>query len=175
VTALAALVAIAPLVPRPLPAGTESGVPAGWTQTLTALRLPAGARVLVVPIPESLFTEPLRWQADTGVPSAMFGGYFMGPGQDDQAATDGTGVPTAGLYLNRLWARSAGDDVTAAAVATQPDLATPTKQQVRALLAAWHPAAVVAVTGERSPLGRYLVGLLGAPSVDTSGVLGWRL
>ena len=175
VIALAALVAIAPIVPRPLPAGTEPGVPAGWTQTLAALRLPAGAYVLVLPIPESRFTEPLRWQADTGVPTAMFGGYFMGPGRDDQAATDGTGVPPAGLYLNRLWAQSAGGDVPADAVQTQPGLATPTQQQVRALLAAWHPAAVVAVTAEPSPLGRYLIGLLGAPSVGASDVLGWRL
>ena len=172
---LAALVAIAPIVPRPLPAGTESGVPAGWTQTLTALRLPAGAQVLVLPIPESTFAEPLRWQADTGVPSAMFGGYFMGPGRDGQAATDGTGVPAAGLYLNWLWARSAGADALAAAARTQPGPATPTRQQVRALLVAWHPAAVVAATAGRSPLGRYLVGLLGAPSAGAGGVLGWRL
>jgi hypothetical protein len=47
--------------------------------------------------------------------------------------------------------------------------------QVRAQLTAWHPAAVVAVTAERSALGRYLSALLGPPGVSVDGVLGWRL
>jgi hypothetical protein len=172
---LAALVAIAPIVPRPLPAGSEVGVPAGWTQAFADLRLPAGAHVLVVPLPVSTFSEPLRWQADTGVPSAMYGGYFMGPGRKGQAATDGEGLPAAGLYLNRLWAQSTQGGAAPADVRTEPGTAIPTSSQMRAQLAAWHPAAVVAVTGEHSALGRYLTGLLGAPEVSTGGVLGWRL
>jgi hypothetical protein len=90
--AAVALVAIAPMVPRPLPAGSVSPVPAGWAATFAALRLPAGARVLVVPIAVSTFTEPLRWQADTGVPSSMVGGYYMGPVRSGRAATDGSGL-----------------------------------------------------------------------------------
>jgi hypothetical protein len=46
---------------------------------------------------------------------------------------------------------------------------------VRAQLAAWDPAAVVAVTGDHSALGRYLTSLLGPPAVSEGGVLGWRL
>jgi hypothetical protein len=46
---------------------------------------------------------------------------------------------------------------------------------MRAQLAAWHPAAVVAVTVDRSALGRYLISLLGPPTADVGGVLGWRL
>jgi len=175
--AAAALIAIAPIVPRPLPAGSGPGVPAGWTAAFAALRLPAGAHVLVVPVPASTFTEPLRWQADTGVPSSMFGGYFMGPRRDGQAATDGAGLPVTGLYLNRLWEQSKGGAAAAAAVAAakRAGSPTPTEAQLRAQLAAWHPAAVVAVTGESSVLGRYLTGLLGPPVVSTGGVLGWRL
>ena len=172
--ALAALVAIAPIVPHPLPAGSEVGVPAGWTQAFAALRLPAGAHVLVVPLPVSTFAEPLRWQADTGVPSAMFGGYFMGPDRKGQAATDGAGLPTEGLYLNRLWEQSTQGGAAAADDRTEPGSAVPTSRQMRAQLAAWHPAAVVAVTNEHSALGRYLTGLLGAPAVSADGVLGWR-
>ena len=81
VIAVIVVAAIAPLVPRPLAAGSGPPVPAGWTATFSALRLPAGAHVLVLPIPVSTFTEPLRWEADTGVPSSMYGGYFMGPGR----------------------------------------------------------------------------------------------
>jgi hypothetical protein len=178
--ALVALAAIAPLVPRPLTAGSEPGVPAGWTATFAALRLPAGAHVLVLPLPVSTFTEPLRWQADTGVPASMFGGYFMGPAKTGQAATDGSGPPPSGVYLNWLWAQSPGGEAMTAAsrqaVSRQAGRTPhPTRARMRAQLAAWHPAAVVAVTVDRSALGRYLISLLGPPTADVGGVLGWRL
>jgi hypothetical protein len=169
---VAAVAAIVPLVPRPLPAGSETGLPPGWTKAFSDLRLPAGAPVLVLPVPSSTFTEPLRWQADTGTPSAMYGGYYMGPDQRGKAATDGTGLTAAGLYLNRLWAQSARGNAASASPRKQPPAAT--VRQVRALLAAWHPSAVVAVTSQRSALGRYLDGLLGPPLVSVGGVLGWR-
>jgi hypothetical protein len=176
--ALAALAALAPLVPRPLPAGSGSGVPAGWTAAFAALRLPAGARVLVLPIPVSTFTEPLRWQADTGEPSSLVGGYFMGPDGSGQAETDGSGLPAAGVYLNRLWVRSATDGTAkggTAAGAPKSVPAVPSGKQVRAEIAVWDPAAVVAVTGRHSALGRYLTGLLGPPAISVGAILGWRL
>lgn len=172
--AATALIAIVPLVPRPLPAGTDTGVPAGWTAAFAALRLPASAHVLVVPVPVSTFTEPLRWQADTGVPSSMFGGYFMGPGKNGQAATDGAGLPAGGVYLNRLWEQSSGSGAAAAA-ARRAGLPARAFAQMRTQIIAWHPAAVVAVTGDRTALGRYLTGLLGPPTVSAGGVIGWRL
>jgi hypothetical protein len=46
---------------------------------------------------------------------------------------------------------------------------------MRAQLAAWKPAAVVAVTSPRSAFARYLTGLLGRPGVIDGEVLGWRL
>jgi hypothetical protein len=173
---LAALAAIVPIVPRPLPAGSEASVPAGYAAAFAALRLPPGAHVLVVPVPLSTFTEPLRWQAETGVPSSMYGGYFMGPGRDGQAATDGTGLPAGAVYLNRLWAQSAASGPTAAVTGQGTSVrAAQGNGQVRALLAAWRPAGIVAVTGEGSALGRYLTGLLGQPAVRASDVLAWRL
>lgn len=149
-------------------------MPAGWTAAFAALRLPAGAHVLVLPVPVPGFTEPLRWQAETGVPSSMFGGYFMGPGKNGQAATGGAGLPPGGVYLNRLWAQSSGNGAEAAA-ARRLGLPARGGAEMRAQLQAWHPAAVVAVTGAGSPLGRYLTGQLGRPAVSAGGVLGWRL
>jgi hypothetical protein len=173
--AAAAVIAILPLVPRPLPAAFASPVPAGWTTAFAALRLPAGADVLVVPIPERTYTAPLRWQADTGVPSAMYGGYFMGPTWNGQpAATDGNGLSSEAQYLNQLWAQSS--HVSVAAVATVPAIGIyPDAVQMRAQLAGWKPAAVVAVTRPHSAFARYLTGLLGQPTVTDGGVLGWRL
>jgi hypothetical protein len=172
--AAAAAIAILPLVPRPLPAADASPVPVGWTAAFTALRLPPGADVLVVPIPVRTYTAPLRWQADTGVPSAMYGGYFMGPTWSKQSATDGNGLSSEAQYLNQLWAQSSG--VSVAAVATLPAIGLyPDAAQMRAQLADWKPAAVVAVASPHSAFARYLTGLLGRPSVTGGEVLGWRL
>jgi hypothetical protein len=169
---LAALAAIAPVLPRPLPAASGPAVPAGWTAVFAALRIPAGARVLVLPVPASSFTEPLRWQADTGVPSSIVGGYFMGPDRSGQAATDGGGLSPVARYLNQLWARSSGS----AGNATFREVArVPSVRQVTAQLAAWSPAAIVAVASAASPLGQYLTGLLGPPAARAGGVIGWRL
>ena len=95
-----AAIAVIPLVPAPLPAATTAGVPAGWTTAFTALRLPAGAHVLVVPIPVSAYTAPLRWVADTGQPASIVGGYYMGPTWAGPAATDGNGLSSEAMYLN---------------------------------------------------------------------------
>jgi hypothetical protein len=173
--ALAALAAVAPLVPRPLPAGSDPPVPAGWTAAFAALRLPAGAHALVLPLPVSTFTEPLRWQADSGVPSSMFGGYFMGPTGSGQAATDGSGLSAEGLYLNRLWAQSPAGDAAAAAAGGPRPTTAPTVVQMRAQFAAWDPAAVVAVTDAHSALGRYLTTLLGPPTFSSGAMVSWRL
>lgn len=171
--AAVALAAIVPIIPRPLPAGIGPPVPSGWTATFTALRLPPGSHVLVLPVPVPTFTEPLRWAAETGVPSSMFGGYFMGPKPDGQAATSGKGLPPKALYLNRLYALSSADRAARAA-ARKPGPAY-SAAQIRALLAAWHPAAVVAACDARSALGRYLASMLGPPAISRGGVLGWRL
>ncbi len=130
--------------------------------------------MLVVPIPVRTYTAPLRWQADTGVPSAMYGGYFMGPTWSDQPATDGNGLSSEAQYLNQLWAQSSG--VNVAAVATLPAIGLyPDAVQMRAQLAGWKPAAVVAVASPGSAFARYLTGLLGRPTVTGGEVLGWRL
>src|SRR6185369_5784063 len=99
----AAVLAVLPIVPKPLPVAAATPVPTGWSAAFAALRLPPSASVLVVPVPMSTFTEPLRWQADTGEPRSMVGGYFMGPGPHGRGYIDGNGTPPAGVYLNATW------------------------------------------------------------------------
>jgi len=169
-----AAAAVIPLVPAPLPAGTAAPVPAGWTAAFAAMRLPAGATVLVAPIPVATYTAPLRWAADTGQPASMTGGYFMGPTWAGPAATDGNGLSSEAMYLNQLWAQSAG--VPVATVATLPvNQVYPSAAQMRAQFAGWKLSAIVAVTSQRSPFGHYLTGLLGPPAVRAGQVLGWCL
>ena len=50
----------------------------------------------------------------------------------------------------------------------------PARSKVEAQLARWDPAAVVAVTGPRSGLGEYLIGLLGQPTYHVGKILAWR-
>ncbi|HEV2239830.1 MAG TPA: hypothetical protein VGR98_02195 [Streptosporangiaceae bacterium] len=157
-----AVAACLPLVPLALPAAPAPALPAGWTAAFAALRLPPGARVLVVPVPTATLTQALRWQADTGEPASLIGGYFNGPGPGGQAYVDGNGPAATAVYLDGLWS---GGSAAAA----------PAGSQVRADLNAWRPAAVVAVTSPGSPLGRYLVQLFGRPGIQAGRVLAWRL
>jgi hypothetical protein len=179
-----AVLAALPLVPKPLPAAAATPLPPGWSAVFASLRLPASATVLVVPIPMSTFTEPLRWQADTGEPGALVGGYFMGPARNGRAYTDGNGTPQAGRYLNFLWAES-GAGLPASLAAEVPAGANPGSrnyarikavpgEQMLAQIAAWRVTAVVVVTTRNSVLGDYLVNLLGPPAVAAGDVLAWR-
>ncbi len=169
-----AAIAVLPLIPAPLPVATATPVPAGWSTALTALRLSPGAHVLTVPIPVSTFTEPLRWQASTGQPASLVGGYYMGPTWSGQVATDGNGLSSEAMYLNQLWAQSAHVPVTAVAT-LPPNGIYPSALQMRAQLRGWKVSAVVAVTRPGSPLGRYLTSILGPPAEQAGQVLGWRV
>jgi hypothetical protein len=179
-----AVLAVLPIVPRPLPAAAATPVPPGWSAVFASLRLPASATVLVVPAPMSTFTETLRWQADTGQPGTLVGGYFMGPAGNGRAYTDGAGLPQAGRYLNFMWAESPGGLPTSLAAGLPADAnpASPSYVQVKAVspaqmraqIAAWRATAVVAVAARNSVLGDYLVGLLGPPSVTVDDVMAWR-
>jgi hypothetical protein len=155
-----AVAACLPLIPLPLPAATPMPLPAGWSAAFAALRLPENARVLVVPVPTATITAPLRWQADTGEPGSLNGGYFIGPAWNGQAYVEGNGVAATAQYLDWLWGG--------------PPAAVPAASQVRADLGNWRPAAVVAVAPLDSGLGQYLRRLFGRPSVEFGSVLAWR-
>jgi len=161
VTAAAVLVCL-PLIPRPLPAATAERLPAGWSAAFAALHLSPDARVLVVPVPTATLTAAMRWQADTGEPGSLIGGYFTGPAWNGRAYVEGNGVPATAQYLDSLW--SAG-----------PRAAAPSPVQLKTDLDTWRPAAVVAVTSPGSALGRYLVRLFGQPPIHSGRVLAWRL
>lgn len=156
-----AVLAVLPIVPRPLPVAAAAPVPPGWSASLQALHLPAGARVLVVPIPTNTFTEPMRWQAGTGARIDLIGGYFTGPGPGGQAYLDGGLMSPSALYLNVLWDGGAFLEV-------------PPRAQMERQFRQWHPAAVLAVTGPRSGLGEYLIGLLGPPTSRHGDILAWK-
>jgi hypothetical protein len=172
--------AVLPIVPAPLPAVTANPVPSGWQAAFTALRLPASASVLTVPVPMSTFTEPLRWQATTGQPRSVVGGYFIGPAWNERSYIDGSGLPAAARYLNLIWACSPAALPTTLKAEVPPGVCQATNvkgvspAKMRDQIKAWRVSAVVAVTTPGSLLAHYLTSLLGTPSVVTSDVISWR-
>jgi len=180
-----AILTVLPIVPRPLPAADASPPPPGWSAVFTSLRLPASAHVLVVPVPISTFTEPLRWQADTGEPGSLVGGYFMGPDWNGRGYIDGNGPRPASLYLNAMWLKSL-QGLPASLAAGVPQSAYPasegfvgvkavTDAAMRAQIAAWRVTVVVAVAKPGSALGQYLSVLFGRPSAAAGDLLAWRV
>jgi len=137
-----------------------------------------------VPVPMSTFTEPLRWQADTGEPRSLVGGYFMGPGPHGRGYIDGKGTPPAGVYLNAMWVFSQAGRPQAAGgrAPNAPPSATGsllvksvTSTKMREQIRAWKVSAVVAVTTPGSRLGRYLTSILGSPAVVAGDMTAWRI
>jgi len=178
-----AVLTVLPLVPRPLPATAATPLPSGWSAVFASLRLPASAAVLVVPIPVSAFTEPLRWQADTGEPGSLVGGYFIGPAWDGHAHTDGGVLVPAGRYLNYLWAGSVaglpawladGAPGSSDSRPGAPPVSAVNLESMREQIAAWRVTAVVAVVARNSLLGNYLTALLGPPVTQAGDILAWR-
>jgi hypothetical protein len=173
----AAVLVVLPIVPKPLPVAAATPVPAGWSAAFAALRLPPSASVLVVPVPMSTFTEPLRWQADTGEPRSLVGGYFMGPDPHGRGYIDGTGTPPAGLYLNAMWlfSQQGLPRALASGVPSNVPVKFVTDTKMREQISAWRVSAVVAVAKPGSRLDRYLTVLLGTPAVVTGDVTAWRI
>jgi hypothetical protein len=181
-----AVIGCLPLLPRPLPAQGTLPLPAGWQTVLAGLHLRSGTRVLAVPVTVNYLTPTLRWTADVGEPTVMVGGYFIGPGTDGQAYINGTGIKPTAWYLDQLWAAGLPPGSPYVAAAQQDYLATgtasgpatvnggPDSAQVQADLASWRPQAIVADATVSSPLGKFLIGLFGRPTVAAGGVLGWR-
>jgi hypothetical protein len=152
-------VAIVPIIPLPLQTAAVIATPAGWQQAFARLRLASDARVLVVPLQPATV---MRWQADTGVPGSVIGGYCIAPTPGTgKAELCGSGRKPTAAYLNHLWLGKQG--------AVAPSMA-----QLRSDLRSWRPAAIVAVTSRDSRLGRYLSNVFGPPALQEGSVLAWR-
>jgi hypothetical protein len=157
-----AVLAVLPLIPLPYAVAEPAPVPAGWPTALARLHLAPDARVLVVPIPDNHFSQPMRWQAVTGEPASMIGGFFLGPNQSGQTKVSPGAAGTDAQYLDPLW--------TGKAPSVHRSLA-----QLRADVAYWHLAAVIDVLRGRSRLGPVLTALFGHPSFKVGRLLVWRL
>jgi hypothetical protein len=163
VPAAVAVLALVPLIPVPFQVMPVTPVPAGWQAAFTRLRLAPDAPVLVVPVGSSRRPQAMRWVAETGEPATMIGGYFVGPNKSGQQEIYIPGPTTsAAQYLDDLWNGPLPTDPLPHGL-------------IRSDLSYWRPAAVIAVTSRDTPLGHYLIGLFGRPTIVIGSVLAWRL
>ena len=161
---LVAVLALLPLVPRPVAALAEPQVPAGWNTVFTRLDLPAGTSAMVVPLANSQHGEAMLWQADTGQPAELNAGWFLGPNASGQGDDGWSGPPFTRQTIDCLDGLWQGAPVDPARCASA----------LRQTLRYWHPAAVVADTGPGTPLGRLLTAVLGPPATADGQLLAWR-
>jgi hypothetical protein len=154
-----AVLAVAPLLPLPIRAAEVTPAPAGWHAAFARLHLAPDASVLVVPM---LGPQTMRWQAQTGEPGSLIGGYCIAPDpQTGYAKGCRTGKGPVARYLNELAEGS-------------PYAVAPSRAAVSAYRAYWNPAAVVAVTRQNSRLGRFLSRLFGKPTAVIDSLLVWQ-
>jgi hypothetical protein len=159
---LVAVLAILPIAPLPYQSAAVTPVPAGWRMAFARLQLAPDARVLVVPVPVVGDARAMRWQAETGEPGSLIGGYFLGPGPGGQPTFNPGPTGWAASFLR-------------APPRGQPRPAPAQLAQLRADLAYWRPAAVVAVASRLSWPGRVLTEILGQPTFRVDALLVWRL
>ena len=91
VPASVAVLVVLPLIPLPLQAAAVTPVPCRLHTAFARLRLAPDAAVLVVPVPFEEAPQALRWQAETGEPGSLIGGWFIGPDRTGHAQLYGTG------------------------------------------------------------------------------------
>jgi hypothetical protein len=179
-----AVICCLPLLPRPLADARVPPLPRGWSTVFARLHLARDSRVLILPFPRPSETLALRWVADSGKPSVMIGGYFVGPGKGGQARLGPAMSPRLPLYLNYLWSEgmpASSPYRTEAAIAlgewqglNEQGWSAPHAPAALAAMASWRPQAIVVDATESSPLGKYLVKLLGAPSLRVDDLIAWR-
>jgi hypothetical protein len=179
-----AVICCLPLLPRALPEARAVPLPHGWSTVFNQLHLAPDSRVLVLPFPRPSETLALRWVADSGVPSVMIGGYFVGPGKGGHARLGPDMSPRLPEYLNYLWSEGVPHSSPYQAEAgiaarewmklSKQDRAGAHAPAMLAAMARWGPQAVVAYASVSSPLGKNLVQLLGPPSVRVDDLIAWR-
>ncbi len=161
VATILVLAAVLPLTPARLPGVDARAVPAFFTAP--AARMCPGGSVLVLPFPAPDTTEPMRWQAASGMAFAMPGGYFIGPAVDGRAYVGGQPTPT-GLLLRAV-------QLDGQVRAPTPLLRSTFAHDVQRWRAC---AAVLGPAPQADALRAQVTALVGREPESTGGVLLWR-
>jgi hypothetical protein len=167
-----AVLAVLPLMPLPYQTIPVVPLPVGWQATFTDLHLPDDAPVLVLPMSMAGESYAMRWQAATGDPGAMIGGYYLGPNASGQVGFTFSVRDTqtkVERYLNDLWLGYRNDHWFLG------QRFVPSPELIRTELGALHTAAIVVPARPGWPIASLLTRVYGQPTFNVGGVLSWRL
>jgi hypothetical protein len=145
--------AVLPLVPRPLPAQHVDPPPHFITAGGWRPYVPAGRTLVPVPVPSNVHGLPtLRWSALTQQEFPVPGGYFIGPGPNEEGIFGAPNRPTSSLIYSTM------------DTGTVPALTEENRRQAVEDLRYWRASVVVLGAHPREAVLRELMtGLLGPP------------
>jgi hypothetical protein len=156
----AVVVALAPLVPHPLPNVRPTRTPAFFLAGAPGLR--GGA--LVLPFPRHHNAIAMSWQAQAGLRFSMPGGFFIGPQKDGEAGFDTyPPLPTQAVLVGLVEQGRC------------PEITPALRSQAGADLRRWGTRAVVLGPAPYERAGvAWLTALLHRAPEHTGGVWLWR-
>jgi hypothetical protein len=153
-------------VPTPYHVAKTAPIPVGWQATFSRLDLQQDAPVLILPFPAGIDVVVESWQADTGQPGSLIGGYFLAPGPTGRASfyfTHPTPQTEVATYLFDIWKGKHPSPALSDA-------------EIRAVIVRdWRTGAIVAVTNRQSAIAHLLIRLFGEPTYHIDSILSWRL
>jgi hypothetical protein len=156
------VVALAPLVPRPVAGIGPVQVPPFFTGP-GIKRIPTDSVALVVPFPGDRRTRPMLWQATAGIHFKMPGGYFLGP---DRAGRARFGPPPSATQQTLV-------DLTSGHGRAEPD-----QQRCQAIkrdLVNWDVRSIlIGPTKGRQEVVGFFTQLLGRPPQTIDGAQLWE-
>jgi hypothetical protein len=131
------VLALVPLVPKPLPVITAAPLPPFLAEGLWRQYVPDGRSLVPVPLPEVTYgREGMRWAALTGLEFPVPRGYFMGPASPPLDRTGSWNAPWR--YTSSMVNRIQRDGV-------RPVITDADKRKITADLIFWRAAVVVLV------------------------------
>ena len=158
-------IVITPIIPLPLASTPVAAVPASWPAVIARLHLRPGTRVLLLPFDGALAME---WQAVTGEPISLVGGYCVAPAPNRRATlcdTEAMLDPAQRTTLLRFNWLATG----------KPRYRGPSSRTANLALSAWQANVVITVSSPHSMVVPYLIRLLGPATARQGDVFAWRL
>lgn len=164
VTVLA--MALVPLLPTPLPTRRLEPTPEFVTSGAWRPYLAGGRSVVTLPLPDTEYTEPLRWSAQTRLAMPIARGYFLGPdtrpGKDRVALFTAPPRPTSSFFAS---IRRTGE---------VPAVTAQTRRNAVEDLRYWRAGVVILGRHERADALRAgMTELTGIEPTHTGGVWLW--
>ena len=152
---------MAPLLPIPFVTANIATAPAALVAD--AKNMQPGTTVLVLPFPDANFTDPMRWQGDTGFRFAMPGGYFIGPAWDGRGYIGGDVARPSTTLLRQIAEGSHPSEISATE-----------RRTLKSDFDYWHVSEVLLGPGPGNVrLAQALSGAIGPPLSADGSTMTW--